>query len=111
VSCGGTQERPSRAEWGREWQALQEQVPGPDAIVDADDPATACDESLAAVRDARGGDLEPTPDGQLDAAYETWTSAAETYLFDCPISDEETLDQLAEATAEAATEVDRLLAR
>jgi hypothetical protein len=110
VSCGSTQERPSRAEWGQEWQALQEQVPGPDAILDADDPASACDEGLAAVREARGGELEPTPDGQLDTTYEAWTSAAETYLFDCPVHDEAMLDDLAEATADAATEVDDHLA-
>jgi hypothetical protein len=109
AACSSEPDRPTVADWQRQWTAAVAQVPTVDDLTSADAPEDVCGEALAAVRDDRSGSLDTTPSATIDAAFEDWTKVTETYLFDCPIDDPGQLEELESASVEAADRVDELV--
>jgi hypothetical protein len=109
AACSSEPDRPTVADWQSQWIDAVAQVPTVDDLTGADAPEDVCDEALAAVRDDRSGSLDTTPSATIDTAFEDWTKATETYLFECPIDDSDELEELERASVEAADRVDDLV--
>lgn len=109
AACGPS-ERPTREEWERSWEDIQEVVPAPDQLERPVSDET-CADVLAQLRERRPA-LSPAPDEAIHAGAQAWASHAEHLFFECFDSDrpDESIEDGYEKLQQLEAEVDAALA-
>lgn len=114
LSGCGTSDRPTRGEWQREWEEIQDVVPPP-AQLEPPVSRETCSDVVATLR-RRSPELSPAPDELIHSAAAAWVSHAEHMFFECfdtetpreSIADGyETLERLGAQVDSALTKAER----
>lgn len=104
-ACGGSEDRPTAAEWRPDWDSTRVLVPTADRLEAGG--VDLCGELLGEVR-SRREELLPTPSKPTDDAFILWVEQAEALGLDC-VDDTEDLDTRLDEITDLADQVDLAL--
>lgn len=108
AACGSDgDDRPTDEAWAPVWATERDRVPDAAALVAGGEDL--CGELTGELRSARER-LLPTPTEALDDTVRKWTTDAVSLTFDCPVGDEEELDERLDDLAVLSAEIDAGLA-